>query len=149
MLSKSDNLDKLKTLVEELTIRDSKVFIRKNVLEAIIEASSDGIWEWNLLENTAFLSPNYKLQLGYEDNELPNTPETWNKLMFDDDLVKMNLELKKHIESKGENPFRIVVRYEHKDGTEVKILCRGKVIEWNDNGEPIKMVGMHIDLTNL
>jgi PAS domain S-box-containing protein len=149
MFSKSENISKLKTLVEELTIRDRKVFTRKTVLEAIIEASSDGTWEWNMTDNTAFLSPNYKAQLGYEDHELPNTPETWNKLMFDEDLVKMEEELKKHINSKGEKPFRIVARYEHKNGSEVKILCRGKVIEWNDKGEPIKMVGMHIDLTNL
>jgi len=149
MRSKSENIEKLKTLVEELTIRDANVFRRKSVLEDIIEAASDGIWEWNLQDNTAFLSPNYKAQLGYKDDELPNTPETWNKLMYDDDLIKMGETLKEHIESKGKKPFRVVARYEHKDGSEVRILCRGKVIEWADNGEPIKMVGLHIDLTNI
>jgi len=149
MLSKSENINKLKVLVEQLTIRDTSVFRRKDTLEAILEASSDGLWEWDMEHGTAFLSPNYKLQLGYKDHELPNTPETWNDLMLNDDLDKMNCELKKHIDSNGDYPFRIVARYKHKNGHEVKILCRGKVIEWNNNGEPIKMVGMHIDLTNL
>jgi two-component system, sensor histidine kinase and response regulator len=149
MSSKSENINKLKVLVEELTIRDTYTFRRKDTLEAILDASSDGLWEWDMVLDTAFLSPNYKLQLGYQDHELPNTPQTWSDLMLDDDLIKMNCELKKHIDSNGEYPFRIVVRYNHKDGYEVRILCRGKVIEWNDNGEPIKMVGMHIDLTNL
>ena len=149
MLSKSNNINKLKALVEELTIRDEKIFRRKSTLEAIIDASSDGLWEWDVQDDTAFLSPNYKLQLGYEDHELPNSPETWHRLMYEEDLDLMNKEFDKHVESRGEYPFRIVTRYQHKDGHEVKVLCRGKVIEWGLNGEPIKMVGMHIDLTGI
>ena len=147
--SRSENIEKLKILVEELSIRDEKIFRRKNILEAILEASSDGLWEWNLQDNTAFLSPNYKLQLGYNDDELPNSPATWHKLMNDEDLDTMSKELEKHVKTKGEYPFRTLARYEHKNGSEVKILCRGKVVEWDDNGNPIKMVGMHIDLTDM
>jgi PAS domain-containing protein len=37
----------------------------------------------------------------------------------------------------------------HKEGQWVWILDRGKNVEWNDKGEPVKMIGTHVDITNL
>ena len=149
VVNTKSNLSKLKTLVNELTKRDEDIFSRKEVLQAIVEASSDGLWDWNIQTNTAFLSVNYKKQLGYEDHELANSPETWNRLMVPEDLKRMGELIEKHVESNGEIPFKIVAHYKHKNGHLAKILCRGKVIEWDDEGNPIRMVGMHVDLTGL
>lgn len=143
------NLDKLKELVVELTKRDNEIITKKEVLEAIIESSSDGLWDWNIKYGTAYLSPSYKEQLGYKDEELSNSPEAWTELMGDEDLVRMNETLLRHFESGGKIPFKIIAKYNHKDGHKVTILCRGKVIEWDINNNPIRMVGMHIDLTGL
>ncbi|MBF0531052.1 MAG: response regulator, partial [Deltaproteobacteria bacterium] len=38
-------------------------------------------------------------------------------------------------------------RMKHKDGSWVWVLDRGKVIEWDENGSPLKMFGTHIDIT--
>ncbi len=41
-----------------------------------------GYWDWNIPENAEYLSPEFKRMFGYEDHELPNSPETWQKLIF-------------------------------------------------------------------
>jgi len=149
MKQPKENIDKLKLLVEELTIRDNDVFERKELLELLMEITSDGYWDWNLKTGEVFLNPNYKKQLGYEPDELKNETKTWETLMFDDDLKLMGEKIKAHVDSNGLVPFKMLARYKHKDGKTVKILCRGKVVEWGDNNEPIRMVGTHVDLTDI
>ena len=66
MKHSKENINKLKLLVEELTIRDNDVFERKELLELLMEITSDGYWDWNLKTNEVFLNSNYKKQLGYK-----------------------------------------------------------------------------------
>lgn len=149
MGSSKENINKLRLLVEELNIRDNDVIERKELLELLMEITSDGYWDWNLKTNEVFLNANYKKQLGYEPEELANAKETWEKLMFDDDLKLMEEKVKSHVNSNGVIPFKMITRYTHKNGQTVKILCRGKVVEWDNNNKPVRMVGTHVDLTNI
>lgn len=146
---KSNNIDKLRELVQILTIRDIEVFESKELLELILENATDGYWDWHIKKDYEYLSPTFKKQLGYEDNEMENKPSSWMGLIFEDDLKIMENELKTHFESKGEHQFKTISRYKHKNGETIKILCRGKVVSWDKNSEPIRMVGTHIDITNL
>lgn len=147
--SKSKNLDKIKSLVEELSVRDVEVFKMRMLLELILETSTDGYWDWHITKGYEYLSKTFKKQLGYEEDEMKNHPSSWQKLINKDDLTKMLNEVQKHFDSKGNYPFKTISRYTHKDGHEVKILCRGSVIEWDENNKPIRMVGTHIDVTNI
>lgn len=149
MKDSKENINKLKLLVEELTIRDNDVFERKELLELLMEITSDGYWDWNLKTNEVFLNPNYKKQLGYKPEELKNSKETWEKLMFDDDLKLMEEKVKTHVDSNGTVPFKMIARYTHKNGKTVKVLCRGKVVEWDKDNNPVRMVGTHVDLTDI
>lgn len=149
MFSKSKNIEKIRSLVEELSIRDAEVFQMKEILEQILETSTDGYWDWHIQKDYEYMSPRFKKQLGYEEDEMENHPSAWQALINDDDLEKMIIEVNKHFESKGEYPFKVICRYTHKDGHEVTVLCRGTVIEWDKNNKPKRMVGTHIDITNL
>ena len=52
-----------------------------------------------------------------------------------------------HIESRGAVPYDNAVRYFHKDGSIVWVLCRGKVVEWSEDDKPLRMIGSHVDIT--
>ena len=80
---------------------------------------------------------------------MDNKPEAWMRLMHPDDLAITLKLYEDHVNSNGEVPYRSIARYTHKDGHEIKILCRGSVIEWDINNKPLRMVGTHIDITNL
>ena len=54
-----------------------------------------------------------------------------------------------HVNSRGGVPYDLEVRYHHKNGSIVWVICRGRVVEWSEEGEPVRMQGVHIDITDM
>ena len=52
----------------------------------VMEATQDGLWDWNLVTGTVFWSPRSYTMLGYEPNEFPVTYEIWQTLIHPDDV---------------------------------------------------------------
>ena len=147
--SNSKNLKKLRELVDELPIRDAEVFQMVELLKLTLDVTTDGYWDWDISNNTEYLSSSFKGQSGYNDNEMESSPEAWQKLMHPDDLKEAFRLFNEHVDSKGKVEYKLQARYTHKLGHEIKILCRGSVIEWGENNDPLRMVGTHIDITNI
>lgn len=145
----SDNIKKLKELTLKLNDSEHEIAAQKKVLEFILENSTDGYWDWQIDKDYEYLSKTFKKQLGYEENELENHPSSWQKLIHPEDLIKLKEELDKHFKTQGSETFEVESRYTHKQGHTINILCKGKIIDWDDNGNPIRMVGTHIDITKL
>ena len=118
------------------------------LLENILEGVLGGYWDWYILSNEEYLSPGLKRMLGYEDHELANSPESWQRIMFSEDLTQVFQNFDDHIQSRGKIPFYNEVRYHHKNGSMVWVLCHGKVIEWDADDNPVRMVGCHIDISD-
>jgi PAS domain S-box-containing protein len=55
----------------------------------------------------------------------------------------------RHVASHGREPYHNKVRYRHRDGSTVWVICAGRVIEWAEDGSPVRMVGCHVDITEL
>lgn len=137
-------------LQQEITERkrtEGKLREQERVLSDILEATLSGYWDLNVPANTEYLSPRFKQMFGYEDHELPNSPETWQKLIFPEDLPVVFASLDRHIKSHGQVPFYSEVRYRHKNGSTVWVICAGRVIEWAEDGAPVRVVGCHVDIT--
>lgn len=122
---------------------------RTKLFNLILEETLAGFWDWNIPENTEYLSPTFKKMFGYEDHELENTPETWQKLIFEEDLDIVLKNFDEHVKSKGKIPYDNIVRYKHKNGSTVHVICKGNVIEWADDGSPVRMIGSHVDISHL
>ena len=84
--------------------------------------------------------------LGYRDDEMSNSPEAWQKIINQDDLERVLANFEEHVRTRGKIPFYNEVRYQHKNGSEVWVVCAGRVIAWSPSGEPIRMVGCHINI---
>jgi PAS domain S-box-containing protein len=119
----------------------------EGILRDIMESTLSGFWDWNLVDNTEYLSPTFKRMFGYEDHEMENSPEAWQSLVFSDDLPGVFAAFERHVKSHGRERFYNEIRYRHKDGSTVWVICAGRVIEWATDGKPIRMVGCHIDIT--
>jgi PAS domain S-box-containing protein len=118
------------------------------LLENILDIILAGYWDWDIASNHEYLSPGFKQMLGYADHELPNSPESWQRLIFAEDLPGVLECFDRHVESRGAVPFNNEVRYRHKNGSTIWVICSGRVIEWNQAGQPIRMIGCHIDITD-
>ncbi|MEM9905218.1 MAG: PAS domain S-box protein [Cyanobacteria bacterium P01_D01_bin.44] len=118
------------------------------ILEQILDNVLAGYWDWNIPNHSEYLSPGFKHMFGYEDHELPNTPDSWQNLIFPEDLTKVLSCFESHVQSRGKIPYCNEVRYRHKDGSTVWVICSGQVIEWDAVGNPIRMIGCHIDISD-
>ena len=121
----------------------------KKLLVDVLDGVMTGYWDENYKENTAFYSASYKRMLGYDDEELVTYPGLWKELIHKDDLQKSMEMFMKHIESLGETPFYHEARYIHKDGSIVWVMKSGRVVEWDENNQPIRVVGCNINITKL
>lgn len=118
-----------------------------SVFQTILENSSIGYWDRDIPSGKSYMSPAMKRMFGYEDNDFDNTFLAAQNLVFSEDIPLVEECLKKHIDSHGLIPFSCEIRNYHKNGSTVWVLCKGKVIEWDDDGNPIRLVGCNIDIT--
>lgn len=125
-----------------------KIEKERKMLESILEDALSGYWDWNLVTNQEYLSPSFKGMFGYSDEELQNSPESWQKLIYQEDLPSVLDQFDSHVESRGAVPFYNEVRYHHKNGRTVWVICSGRVVEW-DGTKPLRMVGCHINITGI
>ncbi len=122
---------------------------RNQTLEAVLESELAGYFEWNLRDETCYLSPRYKQLLGYADDEIENTVAAAKALVHPDDLPAAMEMVERHIESRCKVPYDIELRYLHKSGATVWVWSRGTVIQWDESGKPVRFVGGHVDISGL
>lgn len=118
------------------------------LLEQILDDVLAGYWDWDIPNHHEYLSPGFKRMLGYQDHDLPNTPESRQSLIFPEDLPMMLSCLDNHIQSGGDTPFYHEGRYRHNDGSTLWVISSGQVIEWDKDGHPLRMIGCHVDLSD-
>ncbi len=112
-----------------------------------VTGSNLGLWDWNLKTNEVYFSKIWKKMLGYEDKELPNLLESWDKNIHPEDKQKAISSIKANQEGKTEF-YENIHRLKHKDGSWVYILDKGKTI-FDDNGQAVRMLGVHADITKI
>ena len=110
-----------------------------------LDATNDGIWDWNIPTGTAFFSPRWYTMLGYESGELPATYATWRSLVHPEDLVPAEQKIEDHIGLMNEG-YSIEFRMRTKQGDWKWIYARGKVVKRDAGGNPVTMVGTHTDI---
>jgi PAS domain S-box-containing protein len=112
-----------------------------------LEGAGNGVWDWNAQTNKVYFSRQWKAMLGFEEHEIGDTLDEWDKRIHQDDRDYVHREINKHLE--GITP---VYSSEHrvmcKDGTYKWILDRGQVISHTDEGKPLRVIGAHADITN-
>ncbi|WP_192499012.1 PAS domain S-box protein [Skermanella pratensis] len=125
----------------ERELQDSRDFFR-----LAIEGTRDGLWDWDLGTGAIWLSPRLKEILGYADDELPNDLEALQRLAVPEDRERALHQIQRHWDDG--KPYEQTIRFVHRDGTIRHILARGGSVR-DAQGKPVRMVGVHTDVTLL
>jgi PAS domain S-box-containing protein len=115
--------------------------------QLIIKSANIGLWDRNLITDEVFYSPEWKSQLGYADDELPNNFETWHSRLHPDDR-EQTLAGTQEFLAKRQTHYSGEFRLKHRDGSWRWILALAE-LQLNATGEPMRMMGCHVDLTDL
>jgi PAS domain S-box-containing protein len=133
------NLDKAQI---EARLREREQFLSLAIL-----GSNDGIWDWRPAEHRLWLSPRWKEQLGYGEDELPDSLSTWSALVHREDRDRVAQRFSDFLEDRATS-FEMVQRFRHKLGHDVHILTRGIKMK-DEEGRVTRVVGVHTDVTEL
>jgi PAS domain S-box-containing protein len=111
-----------------------------------VAGSDEGVWDWNVADDTVWYSPRWKSILGFNDEEIPNRRDSWLSRMHPDDRIRVQTELQAYIDQQADL-YRAHYRMRHKDGSWRWILARGRA-HFDASGRPVRMLGTHIDITH-
>ena len=117
-------------------------------LALALDATRTGLWDWNLLSDEMYFNDSFYTMLGYELGELPMNTNTWRMLCHPDDLEKATAGIQACCKAETAI-YRCEQRLKQKNGDWLWIDGVGKVVEWNTDGQPIRMIGVHIDIHSL
>ncbi|CAI5532258.1 unnamed protein product [Closterium sp. Naga37s-1] len=112
-----------------------------------LSGSDDGVWDWNVRDNTMFFSDRWKQMLGYEPGDIGSTLDDWERLLHPEDKDRAYADLKEHLDGVTAQ-FVNEQRLRCKDGSWRWFLHRGKLLSKTDDGEPLRFVGTHTDITD-
>ncbi len=111
-----------------------------------IDSAGHGVWDWNVPTGTVFFSHQFKTMLGFEDDEIGNSVTEWSGRVHPDDNAEVWAILTRHFED-DRYPYRSEHRVRCKNGEWKWILDQGRVVERDEEGRPLRMIGTHTDVT--
>ncbi len=134
-------------LAEGFNIQDV-VNVRKR-FKLAIEGADIATWEYNIQTGDTKYNHKWSEMLGYSQDELPAfNIKTWEQLIHPDDLVKSRESFEEYLEN-DDLFYERENRMRHKDGSWIWVLDRGRIFEWTEDGKPLKMYGIHQNITTL
>jgi len=111
-----------------------------------MEATRDGLWDWDVVTGAVYYSPSYWAMLGYDADTLPQEANSWSDMIHPEDREAVLAANTDCIENRSES-FLIEYRMRANDGTWKWIQGRGKAIVRDRNGQALRMVGTHVDIS--
>lgn len=110
-----------------------------------VNGSHDGIWDWDLRDNSLYLSTRCKEMFEYDDHMPSHLFSIIGKKIHPDDQFRVRNDLEKYLN--GEIPgFKIEFRVIDRNGNNIWIQVRGAALR-SENGTAYRMAGSITDIT--
>jgi PAS domain S-box-containing protein len=105
-----------------------------------------GTWDWNVGTGDVTFNERWAKMLGFTLDEIEPHVSTWKKLVHPDDMPRVEEVLNTHLKGKTDF-YETEHRLKHKSGHWIWVLDKGKVIERDADGNPLRACGTHLDIT--
>lgn len=135
------NKKELERLVAE---RTDELFKAEEKYRLAMEATLDGIWDWNVKTGQVTYNHSWLKILGEE--ELAPEYQSWESKIHSEDKHNVLSSLQDHWAGKTPQ-WKMEHRLKTKTGEYKWVLGRGRVVETSPDGEPLRMVGTMTDIS--
>ncbi len=132
--------------ITQTMLMKEEIMEAKNRLELIIDGARIGTWDWNVVTGNVIFNERWAEIIGYSLDEIEPNFSTWEKIVHPDEAEEIRRILTDHLQ--GRTPvYKSEHRLRHKSGKWVWVLDVGKVFERDAEGNPLRAVGIHFDIT--
>ncbi len=116
-------------------------------LNLALAGADSGLWDWEMETDELYFNDDWLQRIGYTRNEIPKYSVVWrDEMVHHDDWPRLRADIILHFKgltSEYENEHRI----RKKNADWMWIMDRGKVIKRDERGRALRMIGMHLDIT--
>ncbi|MFD2648451.1 PAS domain S-box protein [Devosia albogilva] len=145
---------------EYLVLQASSIERQKKAEEALtysesrwnfaLESARQGVWDHDIRTDTMFYSRMWRIMRGLSPDEpVPEDHQkAWLSRIHPDDLGHVLANIDR--QDRGDSDFdALEYRERRPDGSYVWILSRGKPVEWDEHGNPVRTLGTDTDITRI
>lgn len=118
----------------------------KKLLDDVLKGSDIAWWEWDVPNNQVISNELKTTMLGYEPGSFHNAGyQSFTDLIHPDDYERAMQAMRDHLEGRA-SIYQIDYRIRCADGTYTWYMDRGFIIKRNEDGSPVKLRGIVVDL---
>lgn len=124
--------------VEELRIQTER-------LDMALEGANLSVWDWDMQADEVYRDDRWATMLGYDPDEIGTDWKDWESLLFPGDRPAYQEALARHIEETADY-IESEYRLQTAAGDWKWIRNRGKIVDRDEDGTPLRAVGIHQDI---
>jgi len=125
--------------------REQELQRLKERLELAVEGGNLGTWDWDVVTDEVEFNEQWARMLGYSLDEIEPRLEAWERRVHPDDLDRVDDALDEHMAGDTEL-YDTEHRMRTADGRWKWIRDIGKVVSHDEDGTPLRAVGIHLDV---
>jgi len=115
-------------------------------MKLAVEGTEEGIWDLDMTSGELYLDDNSCHDLGYEPAEIRFDFNWWSKCLHPDSKPVSRRALADYLEGRKKY-YELEYRIRTRTGEWKWIWCRGKAVAYDKQGNPVRMIGTHRDIT--
>jgi len=129
---------------EDITRRqaqEAELHRQSERLRLALESAREGTWDWDIESGMVSCSEVLISLLGYEEDAINGPREIWMSHVHPGDQSKLRHSVAAHLDQSMET-YECEYRIRNASGDWWWVLDRGRIVERNEEGQPVRMVGV-------
>jgi PAS domain S-box-containing protein len=139
----------LMAIGQDISLRkkhENKLAQNEERVRLALSGADLGMWDWNLATDEVVFSERWAQMLGFTLEELNSDGASWDERIHPEDRDHVLACMEDHLSGETEQ-FEVEHRLRRQDGTYIWVLSRARVIQRNNEDQPLRMTGTLLDIS--
>jgi PAS domain S-box-containing protein len=136
------------TDITEQRVIEQQAHQNNNRLQQVLQAGRLGFWDWNIQTGDVYFGGSWASMLGYSIDTISPNIESWSRLVHPEDKARIDKIRSKHLRGETED-YESEHRLKKSDGSWLWVLDRGRVVERDLDGCPLRATGIYSDISEI